>query len=51
MKKGSEQKQTAYRLGTEFSKNWTKYILPALNEEFICRECNMQPKKLGRLVS
>lgn len=49
MKKGSEQKQSAYRLGTEFSKNWTKYVLPALSGEFICSECILQAKNWADL--
>lgn len=49
MKKGSVQKQTAYRLGTEFSKNWTNYILPALSEEFIRREYILQLKNWAYL--
>lgn len=49
MKKGSEQKRSAYRLGTEFSKNWTRYILPALSEEFICSDCILQLKNWADL--
>lgn len=49
MKKGSEQKQSAYRLGTEFSKSWTKCMLLAVSEEFICSECILQKKNWADL--